>query len=157
MPAKKIIDAVMSTLAVIGSSMATATAGPMPGSTPTAVPSTQPTKAHSRLIGLIAVAKPCRREAKMSMSDPAGSGQAGQVDREELGEGPVHRRRDPRAGDRIRSERARRAGLLLSLGAAQALHREQVAQRAAENEADRGDQRRIGQQPRRDPDHARPP
>ena len=51
MPAKKIIEAVTSTLAVIGSSMATATAGPMPGSTPTAVPSTQPTKAHSRLAG----------------------------------------------------------------------------------------------------------
>jgi hypothetical protein len=44
MPAKKIIEAVMSTLAVMGSSMATATAGPMPGSTPTAVPSTQPTR-----------------------------------------------------------------------------------------------------------------
>ena len=51
MPAKKIMDAVMSTLAVIGSSMATATAGRCPGSTPTAVPSTQPTKAHSRLAG----------------------------------------------------------------------------------------------------------
>jgi hypothetical protein len=44
MPEKKIIDAVMSTLAVIGSSIATATAGPMPGSTPTAVPSAQPTR-----------------------------------------------------------------------------------------------------------------
>jgi hypothetical protein len=69
MPAKKIIDAVMSTLAVIGSSMATATAGPMPGSTPTAVPSTQPTRAHSRLAGVIATAKPCSRAFRMSMSD----------------------------------------------------------------------------------------
>ena len=59
MPAKKIIDAVASTLAVIGSSMATAVAGPMPGSTPTAVPSAQPTKAHSRLTGVPAVTKPC--------------------------------------------------------------------------------------------------
>jgi hypothetical protein len=55
MPAKKIIEAVASTLAVIGSSMATVPAGPMPGSTPTAVPSAQPTKAHSRLIGVPAV------------------------------------------------------------------------------------------------------
>jgi hypothetical protein len=38
MPAKKIIDAVGSTCAVIGSSMATVTAGPRPGSTPMAVP-----------------------------------------------------------------------------------------------------------------------
>src|SRR3954451_3946211 len=105
MPAKKIMDAVMSTLAVIGSSMATATAGPMPGSTPTAVPSTQPTKAHSRLIGLIAVAKPCRREAKMSMSDPAGAGQAGEIDRQELGEGPVHRRGDREPGHQVDQQR----------------------------------------------------
>src|SRR3954464_2519913 len=111
MPAKKIIDAVMSTLAVMGSSMATATAGPMPGSTPTAVPSTQPTKAHSRLTGLIAVAKPCRSEAKMSMSDPAGGGQAGKVDGEELREGPEHRRRDQRAREHVDPDRPR-AGLL---------------------------------------------
>src|SRR5205085_12685144 len=101
MPAKKIIEAVMSTFAVMGSSMATATAGPMPGSTPTAVPSTQPTKAHNRLIGVIAVAKPCRREAKMSISDPAGARQAGKVDRQEFSEGPVHRRRDQRARDGV--------------------------------------------------------
>ena len=58
MPAKKIIDAVGSTWLVIGSSIATVTAGPRPGSTPIAVPSAQPTKAHSRLIGAAAVAKP---------------------------------------------------------------------------------------------------
>src|SRR6187455_1734711 len=134
MPAKKIIDAVMSTLAVMGSSMATATAGPIPGSTPTAVPSTQPTKAHSRLTGLIAVAKPCRREAKMSMSDPAGARQARKVDRQELGEGPEHRRGDRRAGECI--HRDRRAAERLPLGPPQPLHRQQVAQRAAEDEAD---------------------
>src|SRR5678815_4120013 len=59
MPAKKIIDAVGSTLLVIGSSIATAVAGPMPGSTPTAVPIVQPSSAQSRLIGVAAVAKPC--------------------------------------------------------------------------------------------------
>ena len=52
MPAKKIIDAVGSTCAVIGSSIATVTAGPRPGSTPMAVPSAQPMKAHIRLIGV---------------------------------------------------------------------------------------------------------
>ena len=61
MPAKKIIDAVGSTFSVIGSSIATAVAGPMPGSTPTAVPMVQPTSAHSRLIGVPAVMKPCSR------------------------------------------------------------------------------------------------
>src|SRR6476660_4563797 len=97
MPAKKIIEAVMSTLAVIGSSMATATAGPMPGSTPTAVPSTQPMKAHSRLIGVMAVAKPCRSALKMSMSDPAGVREPRQVDGEEFREGPEHGRGDQQA------------------------------------------------------------
>src|SRR5205085_8247109 len=123
MPAKKIIEAVMSTFAVMGSSMAPATAGPMPGSTPTAVPSTQPTKAHSRLTGLIAVAKPCRREAKMSMSDPAGACQTGEVDRKELGEGPEDRRRDQRARDGIDHDRSR-AGRL-PLRPPQPLHRQQ--------------------------------
>ena len=58
MPEKKIIDAVGSTFSVIGSSIATAVAGPMPGSTPTAVPMVQPSRHHSRLIGVPAVRKP---------------------------------------------------------------------------------------------------
>src|SRR6185369_1749663 len=107
MPAKKIIDAVMSTFAVIGSSIATATAGPMPGSTPTAVPSTQPMNAHIRLPKVSAVAKPCRRELKMSMaSDPAGGGEARQVDRQELREGPEHRGGNQRTGHDVDGDRA---------------------------------------------------
>ncbi|GCL63621.1 hypothetical protein AQPW35_27020 [Rubrivivax pictus] len=68
MPAKKIMLAVGSTFSVIGSSMATAVAGPMPGSTPTAVPMVQPTSAHSRLIGVPAVMKPCRRLFQTSIT-----------------------------------------------------------------------------------------
>ncbi|MNS80846.1 hypothetical protein D3C72_1145430 [compost metagenome] len=67
MPEKKIIEAVMSTLPVIGSSMATATAGPMPGSTPTAVPRAQPMRHHSRLMGVIAAAKPVISALKISI------------------------------------------------------------------------------------------
>src|SRR6478609_5585920 len=120
MPAKKIIEAVMSTFAVIGSSMATAVAGPMPGSTPTAVPSTQPMKAHIRLIGLIAVAKPCMSALKMSMSDPAAGGQAGKVDREKLGEHPVHRRGNQEAGHQVGHQHPRAGGAGLARGTAQA-------------------------------------
>src|SRR6476620_3786055 len=102
MPAKKIIDEVISTFAVIGSSMATATAGPMPGSTPTAVPRMQPISAHSRLAGVMATAKPCSSALKMSSiacpSEPAGAGQPGQVDGQQLREHPEHRRRDREAG-----------------------------------------------------------
>src|SRR5574343_519326 len=110
MPAKKIIDEVGSTWPVIGSSIATVTAGPRPGSTPIAVPSTQPTKAHSRLIGVAAVAKPPSSwfQIDMSMvdswgadSEPAGAGQSRQVDRQQPGEHPVHRRGDHDAGGQV--------------------------------------------------------
>src|SRR5687768_6411551 len=124
MPAKKIIDAVMSTLPVIGSSMATATAGPMPGRTPTAVPSTQPTKAHSRLIGETAVANPWNRAAKMSMSDPAGRRQARQADPQQLGEQPVHRRGEQQSAGDVAGQRPRRTGGL-PLRPPQPLHGQQ--------------------------------
>ena len=52
---------------MIGSSIATAVAGPMPGSTPTAVPIVQPSSAHSRLIGVPAVTKPCSSWFQMSI------------------------------------------------------------------------------------------
>src|SRR5688572_6204557 len=97
MPANMIIDAVGSTCAVSGSSIATASAGPMPGSTPTAVPTRQPTKAHSRLIGEAAVAKPPSSEFQVSIvppSDPAAAHHARQVHAEQLGEHPEHRRAD---------------------------------------------------------------
>jgi hypothetical protein len=46
---------------VAGSSIAMATTGPMPGSTPVSVPSRQPANAHSRLIGVKATPKPIAR------------------------------------------------------------------------------------------------
>ncbi|MNF82541.1 hypothetical protein D3C84_648490 [compost metagenome] len=54
-------------MAVIGSSKATVSAGPIPGNTPMAVPSRQPMKPHSRLIGVSAAEKPIARLARMSM------------------------------------------------------------------------------------------
>src|ERR1700754_4038441 len=108
MPAKKIIDAVGSTLVVMGSSIATATAGPMPGSTPTAVPMMQPISDQSRLMGVAAVARPASSCCQMSMvlsSEPAGLREAGQADREQLGEHPVDRRRDGGADERVDDER----------------------------------------------------
>src|SRR5688572_23575082 len=121
MPAKKIIDDVTSTLAVMGSSMATATAGPMPGSTPTAVPSTQPTKAHKRFAGVIAVAKPCSSALRMSMSEPPRAGQPGQIDAQEFREGPIHGCCDGGARDCVDGHATRVAGVL-SARAPQTLH-----------------------------------
>ena len=52
---------------MIGSSSATVIAGPMPGSTPTAVPTITPIRASSRFIGVAAVAKPSSRKPKFSI------------------------------------------------------------------------------------------
>ena len=59
--------AVGSRLKVTGSSRATVSAGPIPGSTPTAVPSVTPTIAHSRLKGVSATAKPWASAASVSI------------------------------------------------------------------------------------------
>jgi hypothetical protein len=55
---------------VIGKSSATVSAGPMPGSTPTAVPSSTPISANKRFIGWIATARPFNRETKASIAVP---------------------------------------------------------------------------------------
>ena len=51
---------------VIGSSSATVSAGPMPGSTPTAVPIVTPTNAHSRLPGVIARGEAFEKQCSVS-------------------------------------------------------------------------------------------
>src|SRR3712207_849458 len=58
MPANMIRAALGDTLYVTGRSSATVIAGPMPGSTPTAVPSSTPTTANSRFSGASARPKP---------------------------------------------------------------------------------------------------
>ena len=57
-----------SSLPVIGSSIATVNAGPIPGSTPTAVPSVTPISAQSRLIGVNAIENPWKSPASTSIS-----------------------------------------------------------------------------------------
>src|SRR6476469_1333376 len=112
MPAKKIIEDVTATLAVMGSNMATATAGPMPGSTPTAVPSTQPTKAHNKFAGVMAVAKPCSSALRMSISNPPCAGQTRQVDAQEFREGPIDRRGNRGTREYVDAENPRVTGIL---------------------------------------------
>src|SRR4029434_8101501 len=112
MPAKKIIDDVTSTLAVVGSTVATATAGSMPGSTPTAVPSTQPTKHHNKFAGVIAAAKPCRSALRMSISEPPCAGESRQVDAQEFRESPINRRGNGGTREYVHDYNARVAGVL---------------------------------------------
>ena len=67
MPANMMKAAVGSRLKVTGSSRATVSAGPIPGSTPTAVPSVTPTSAQNRLNGVSATAKPLASAARVSI------------------------------------------------------------------------------------------
>src|SRR5262245_51428350 len=53
-------------LKVSGSSIAMVAGGPRPGSTPTTVPRSTPTKHHSRFAGWSATENPCSRPARMS-------------------------------------------------------------------------------------------
>ena len=60
-----------------GSSRATVIAGPMPGSTPTAVPRITPSAAQARLVGVSAVANPLSRSDSASIYKTPSSGPAG--------------------------------------------------------------------------------
>src|ERR1700709_2868317 len=65
---------------VIGSSIATVGMGPMPGSTPTSVPTRAPIRHSNRLIGVKATPKPRARLEKSSVIAPS----LNQETREEL-------------------------------------------------------------------------
>src|SRR5262245_55206484 len=60
---------VASSLNVSGSRMAIPAIGPIPGSTPTAVPMIEPSSANSRFCGCSATRKPAARLPKASMGD----------------------------------------------------------------------------------------
>src|SRR5258705_6012447 len=105
----------------MGSSSATVIAGPMPGSTPTAVPSSTPITAYSRFIGVAASAKPWSSQLKLSMSENSVQNACGQRDPESGVEGVEADQRQhgadgdvadvvPAAQDRCRTGKQQRAG-----------------------------------------------
>src|SRR6185503_713249 len=97
MPASMISAVAGCRAKVDGSSRAMAPTGPMPGSTPTIVPTSTPTKHASRLPGIIATPNPYMRPSiGPTLSSPA----AGQRDVEEHGEQDVRRRRADDADER---------------------------------------------------------
>ena len=61
MPASMITACVALSPKVTGSRIEMPDSGPMPGSTPTSVPTTQPRKAYQRLSGWKAMTNPCAR------------------------------------------------------------------------------------------------
>src|SRR5581483_7470828 len=70
MPASMMIAPAGFMWKVSGSSMATVAGGPSPGSTPTTVPRSTPTKHQSRLVGSSATPKPWARLARISTLEP---------------------------------------------------------------------------------------
>src|SRR5689334_9894334 len=64
----------------MGSSNATVMAGPMPGNTPTAVPSSTPMTAYSRFIGVAACSNPWISQSRFSMSEDSVQDACGQRD-----------------------------------------------------------------------------
>src|SRR3990172_3286881 len=85
MPANMMSAPVGSSFTVSGSSIATVSAGPTPGSTPTAVPSVTPMNPHSRLSGFSATSKPESSALKVSTSDSRAAEQ-----RREPARGQIH-------------------------------------------------------------------
>src|ERR1700755_788534 len=71
----------------MGRSSATVMAGPIPGSTPTAVPRSTPITAYSRFIGVAASAKPWSSQLKLSISENSIQNACGQRDPESGVEG----------------------------------------------------------------------
>src|SRR6476661_1039569 len=80
MPANRISAPVGSRVNVIGSSSATVSAGPMPGSTPTRVPRVTPISARNRLVGVNASLNPVISWEKESISEPPDAGRQGDAD-----------------------------------------------------------------------------
>ena len=66
MPANMMKALVGSRLKVTGRRIATVSAGPIPGSTPTAVPTVTPAKAQNKKTGLAALANPCPSSVSVS-------------------------------------------------------------------------------------------
>src|SRR5882757_4095538 len=65
MPASMITACVAFSPKVTGSRIEMPDSGPMPGSTPTSVPTRQPRKAYQRLSGWKAMANPCARLSRV--------------------------------------------------------------------------------------------
>src|SRR6478735_4940792 len=101
MPANMMNAATGSSPYVTGSSSATAIAGPMPGSTPMAVPSSTPRAAHSRLSGVRAVPNPSMRELRAFMSEHSHQRTAGQRHAEQLVEDDIGDQGQHRGDQRI--------------------------------------------------------
>src|SRR5262245_31236875 len=101
MPANMISEPAGSSLKVTGSSRATVSAGPMPGRTPTAVPSITPINANNRLVGCSAMLSPCPSAASASISEQPLDRPHRQRQGQELGEHQIDHQRQHESDRKI--------------------------------------------------------
>src|SRR5574341_1309302 len=147
MPANMMSAPVGSSLVVSGSSIATVSAGPTPGSTPMNVPSVTPMKHHSRFAGAAATANPERSALIASMAlDPRPAQDRleparRQADVQELGEEKEHREREHQADGEVARDAA----------AAEAARHSGEEQRARDDEPGEADERHLDHQAGADP------
>src|SRR5690554_2199899 len=106
-PANMMKADVGATEMVTGSNSAMVSAGPIPGRTPIAVPSTEPSNAHIRLVGCSATEKPCSRSSKDCMSEPRYRQKCPEL-QPETGEQEPGSRTQNRAVDEVEQRLARR-------------------------------------------------
>src|SRR6266571_2212366 len=95
MPASMIMAPAGFIRKVSGSSMAMVAGGPSPGMIPTTVPSTTPTKHHSRFAGCSATANPCIRPERISTLGKRHAERQREKHVERGGAGEGHARSDP--------------------------------------------------------------
>src|SRR5688572_1723828 len=147
MPANMISAPVGSSFTVSGSSIATVSAGPTPGRTPTNVPSVTPMKPHSRLIGFSATPNPASSASSASTGLDSGRAQKRrepprrQADVQQLHEEEEHRERKDQA-DRHVARRPRTAEAPRHAGKEHG---------AGEHESALADQRHVPEQAQRNP------
>src|SRR5699024_11720072 len=79
---------------VIGSSSAAAIDDPRHGSTPTAEPRKQPTRTHSRFIGVRACVTPSKRDMRASISEATSQNSRRKVESQHHSEGDVDQGRE---------------------------------------------------------------
>src|SRR5687768_15385686 len=142
MPANMMSAPVGSSLAVSGSSIATVSAGPTPGSTPTNVPRVTPTRPQSKFIGCSATPNPAIRALSASIALDSGGAEerrepaGGQAHVEQLDEEKV----DANGEDQPERDVARDAP------AAEAARHAGEQHGAGDDEAGPADQQHVGEQ-----------
>src|SRR5512134_3941247 len=154
MPANMMSAPVGSSFTVSGSSIATVSAGPTPGSTPTSVPQVTPIRPHIRFIGCSATPNPEASAFSVSIVAFSLYARAAQDRREPSRRQVDVQRLDEKKKDREREHRADRE-IARNAPAAETARDTGKEHDRSDHEPSRADQRHLGEEPGRDPAEGR--